>query len=57
MNITQTWVWSENNYKLMQYIVEDEETLQISKFECEYRATRREEMIKLLHAMVMKLMI
>ena len=57
MNITQTWVWNEDNYKLTQYIVEDEETLQISKFECEYRATRREEMIKLLHAMVMKLMI
>lgn len=46
----QTWVWNEDNYKLTQYIVEDEKTLQISKFECEYRATRREEMTKLLIA-------
>ena len=30
------------------YIIDDEETLQVSKFECEYRATRREEMTKLL---------
>lgn len=44
----QTWVWNEDNYKLTQYIVDDEETLQVSKFECEYRATRREEMTKLL---------
>ncbi len=44
----QTWVWSGENYKLTQYIVDDEETLQISKFDCEYRATRREEMTKLL---------
>ena len=46
----QTWVWNEDNYKLTQYIVEDEEALQVSKFECEYRATRREEMTKLLLA-------
>ncbi|MBQ4536894.1 MAG: class I SAM-dependent methyltransferase [Lachnospiraceae bacterium] len=46
----QTWVWNGDNYKLIQYIVEDEETLQVSKFECEYRATRREEMTKLLLA-------
>ena len=46
----QTWVWNDENYKLTQYIIDDEETLQVSKFECEYRATRREEMTKLLLA-------
>lgn len=44
----QTWVWNGEHYKLTQYIIDDEETLQVSKFECEYRATRREEMTKLL---------
>ena len=44
----QTWVWQGNNYHLTQYIIDDEETLQISKFDCEYRATRREELTKLL---------
>ena len=46
----QTWVWNDDTYKLTQYIIDDEETLQVSKFECEYRATRREEMTKLLLA-------
>ena len=44
----QTWVWKGDNYHLTQYIIDDEETLQISKFECEYRATHREELTKLL---------
>lgn len=44
----QTWVWSGNNYQLTQYIIDDEDNLQISKFVCEYRATRREELTKLL---------
>lgn len=44
----QTWVWKGENYSLTQYIIDDDETLQISKFECEYRATRREELTKLL---------
>ncbi len=44
----QTWVWQGDNYQLTQYIIDDEETLQISKFECMYRATRREELTKLL---------
>ncbi|MBQ3371551.1 MAG: class I SAM-dependent methyltransferase [Oscillospiraceae bacterium] len=43
----QTWVWKEENYHLTQYIINDEDLLQISKFECEYRATRREELTKL----------
>ena len=46
----QTWVWNGEHYKLTQYIIDDEETLQISKFDCEYRATRREEMTTLLMA-------
>lgn len=46
----QTWEWKDENYKLTQYIVEDEETMHVSKFECEYRATRREEMTKCLLA-------
>lgn len=44
----QTWTWEEDNYRLIQYIVDDADTLQISKFECEYRATRRQEMTELL---------
>ena len=44
----QTWVWQGDNYHLTQYIIDDEEALQISKFECEYRATRREELTRLL---------
>ena len=46
----QTWVWEDERYKLTQYIIDDEETLQISKFHCEYRATRREELTDLLIA-------
>ena len=44
----QTWTWTDDHYKLTQYIIDDEEILQISKFDCEYRATRREELTKLL---------
>ena len=44
----QTWVWEDDNYRLTQYIIDDEDSLQISKFECEYRATRREELTNLL---------
>ena len=44
----QTWTWEGDNYRLTQYIVDDEDTLQVSKFECEYRATRRQEMTDLL---------
>lgn len=46
----QTWTWNGDNYRLIQYIVDDEDTLQVSKFECEYRATRREELTNLLMA-------
>jgi len=44
----QTWEWMEENYKLTQYIIDDEECLEIHKFECEYRATRRDELTSLL---------
>ena len=46
----QTWVWNGNHYRLTQYIIDDGETLGVSKFECEYRAFRREELTKLLLA-------
>ncbi len=40
----QTWSWDGDCYKLIQYIIEDEETLKINKFECEYRAVCRDEL-------------
>lgn len=46
----QTWQWEEDRYKLIQYIIEDGNTLEISKFFCEYRATRREELTQLLYS-------
>lgn len=44
----QTWTWDGDHYQLTQYIIDDENTLQVSKFECEYRATRRAELTDLL---------
>lgn len=44
----QTWAWDGDRYKLTQYIIDDEETLQVSKFDCEYRATCRQEVTDLL---------
>ena len=46
----QTWDWDGDHYKLVQYIIDDENKLQISRFACEYRATRREELTNLLLA-------
>ena len=46
----QTWTWEGENYRLIQYIMDDEDALQVSKFECEYRATRRQELTDLLLA-------
>ena len=43
----QTWEWSGDHYKLIQYIIEDENNLQVSRFECEYRAIRRQELTNL----------
>lgn len=45
----QTWRWHGDNYRLTQYIIDDgEEGLEVGKFTCEYRATRREELTGLL---------
>ncbi len=44
----QTWVWKGDNYRFTQYLIDDEETLRIKKFECEYRATKRDELSALL---------
>lgn len=44
----QTWDWRGDNYKFIQYIIDDAETTSISKFECEYRAVRRAELTALL---------
>ena len=44
----QTWRWNGDNYKLIQYIIEDEENLKTSKYECEYRAVRRDELTNIL---------
>ena len=46
----QTWKWSGDIYRLTQYIIDDGAELGVSKFECEYRATRRQEMSRLLRA-------
>ncbi len=46
----QTWEWKGENYHLVQYIIDDEEMLQISKFECEYYAVRKRELTDLLLA-------
>lgn len=45
----QTWDWEGDCYTLTQYIIDDEETLNTTKFICQYRATRREELTTLLH--------
>jgi len=44
----QTWEWEGDCYKLIQYIIDDEETTEVSRFECRYRAVRREELTELL---------
>ena len=43
----QVWNWEGDNYKLTQYIIEDGEKIEASKFECEYRAVKREELTEL----------
>jgi len=46
----QTWDWDGDHYKLTQYIIDDEGVLQTGKFQCEYRAVRREELTRLLRS-------
>lgn len=43
----QTWEWNNDRYKLTQYIIDDSDSLRTSKFECEYRATQRDEITQL----------
>ena len=44
----QTWNWSGNNYRLVQYIIDDESSLKVNRFECEYRATTQNELTDIL---------
>lgn len=44
----QTWEWEGDNYRLVQYIIDDEGMPSVSKFACQYRALRREELTELL---------
>ena len=46
----QTWKWEGDRYQLIQYIIEDGQPLQVSKFACQYRATERAELTALLKA-------
>ena len=46
----QTWDWIGDNYRFIQYIIDDEDTTSVSKFECEYRAVRRSELTSLLQS-------
>ena len=46
----QTWDWHGECYRLTQYIINDEGDPQVSKFTCEYRATKREELSALFAA-------
>ena len=44
----QTWEWIGDNYRFIQYIINDEEGTTLSRFECEYRADRRRELTEML---------
>ncbi|MBE6039123.1 MAG: hypothetical protein E7218_08025, partial [Anaerofustis stercorihominis] len=44
----QTWTRTDNNYTLVQYIIEDGKELNINKVEYKYRAITREEMTSVL---------
>ena len=46
----QLWDWEVDHYKFTQYIIEDDGNPKISRFDCEYRAVRREELTRLLLA-------
>lgn len=46
----QTWQWSGDVYTLTQYIINDGEQLDVSRFTCQYRATRRQELTDLFTA-------
>ena len=44
----QTWDWEGDIYTLVQYILDDGQTLKASRFPCRYRATRRAEIAECL---------
>ena len=44
----QTWDWHGENYSFIQYIIDDDGAPTVSRFCCEYRATRRDEITGLL---------
>ena len=44
----QTWDWTGDIYNFTQYIIDDEGTPRVSRFECAYRAVRRSELTALL---------
>ena len=44
----QTWEWDENRYKLIQYIIDDDNGLEVKKYKCEYYAIKRAEFTKIL---------
>ncbi len=46
----QTWDWQGDNYQFIQYIIDDAGEAKVSKFQCEYRAARRDELTALLEA-------
>lgn len=46
----QTWDWEGDHYKLIQYMIDDAETAEVTRFECVYRALRRQELTDLLLA-------
>ena len=46
----QTWDWAGDNYRFIQYIIDDEDAPAVSRFACEYRATRGQEITDLLYA-------
>lgn len=46
----QTWEWQGDSYDFVQYVIDDEEEVSVSRFACSYRATRRAELTELLTA-------
>lgn len=46
----QTWDWSGDSYRLTQYIIDDGAELSVSRYDCQYRAVRRQALSELLQA-------
>lgn len=45
----QTWDWAGENYRFVQYLIEDDGSAKVSRYACEYRAVRRDELTELLN--------